>query len=45
MATEAAGCKDFGKYGYGHTEGTTSGFDQTNDGHVKKNGTNMDNAE
>jgi len=42
--TEAGLLQDFGKYGYGHLKADQR-LDQTNDGHVKKNGTNMDNAE
>jgi len=42
--TEAGLLQDFGKYGYGHLK-PDQRLDQTNDGHVKKNGTNMDNAE
>jgi len=42
--TEAGLLQDFGKYGYSHLKADQR-LDQTNDGHVKKNGTNMDNAE
>lgn len=42
--TEAGLLQDFGKYGYSHLQADQR-LDQTNDGHVKKNGTNMDNAE